>query len=129
MPAPTAGPPVFPDFTGAAPVEPSAFLSAGLFAPGVAFGLLGAGVMHQQALKRIHAHAARRRVEILRDFRKQRNAFRDGKKRRLAGIDEQSNHDFIEQAATAGDDVQMPVGHGVKRTGIDGTAHKIVERP
>ena len=38
-------------------------------------------------------------------------------------IDDHSDDDLIEQLAAALDDVQVTVGYGVKRTGVDGASH------
>ena len=40
------------------------------------------------------------------------------------GIDEDANDDFVEQFAAAFDDVEMTVGDGVERTGVNGAPHE-----
>ena len=50
-------------------------------------------------------------------------AFLDGKNGFLSGLTSMLTMISSKEFATALDDIQMPVGDGVKRTGVDGASH------
>jgi hypothetical protein len=57
------------------------------------------------------------------DFGEHLAAFLDGEERLLIRVYEDADDYLVEEFAAALDDIQMTVGDGVERAGVDGASH------
>jgi hypothetical protein len=79
--------------------------------------------MDEQAAKGVDADVAIALVDFLYDLGEHFHSLFDGEEGLFLRVDENADDNLVEELAPAFDDVQVAVGDGVKRTGIDGAAH------
>ena len=78
-------------------------------------GLAQAAIIHEEPLKDVHLHGGKLREAVLEHF----HPLLDGEKARLGRIAEDGDDDPVEDLKSSVNDIQMSVGDGVERTGIN----------
>lgn len=79
-------------------------------------GIAPAHIVHQKPIEEIHFHIG----PLAGDFTEHFRALARGEERRLVQILEDGDDEAVEDARAAGNEVQVPVGHGIEGPRIDG---------
>jgi hypothetical protein len=85
--------------------------------------LLSYGVMDKQSFKIINPQRTTTAVKLFEDFFQHCLTLLDCEEGTLLRVHEDCDDDLIEEFAAAFDNVEVTVRDGVKRTGVDGSAH------